>query len=129
MNKILKYDKAKFKIQEEKENKTFKIKYQEDCDILIKDSKLIKTMIDKKINKLYKRVLKICLDIIDTNDEDSGNLILTEIDKNILYVEQKYKEYLTIKELEKYKNAFELMKQGMFETLIQKQNEEKGVVR
>lgn len=128
MSRVVKHDKVTLKIQNEVKKPSLKIKYQDNCYIFVQDKNVLKEMIDKKFNKLYKKAFEYCLSIVDSDDANSGDLILSEIDKNILYMEKKYKEFLTEKELKEYIDRFELMRVGMIENLILKE-EEKSIVR
>lgn len=126
MDKVLRYDKNEFSIVELELEEGFKIKDKnKEYEIEVIDEKLKKTIIDKKFNKDYKRLITKIIE--ETDDEDDGEKVRL-VDNYILYFERKYGKYLSKRDLNRYLKMLNMVKDEVEEKL-RVLIEEKGIKR
>lgn len=125
MNRVLKYDKNEFSIIELEIEEGIKIPDKnKEYEIEIIDEKLKKSVVEKKFNKDYK---KLIAKILEEDDNDDGEKVRV-IDNYILYFERKYGKYLTKRDLNRYLKMLNMLKEEVEEKL-RELVQEKGMKR
>lgn len=111
---IIKETKNKYKFQDKKElssingllfgvkNRSYKIAGQEVTSLMIYNKKLAYPIAKKQVHSKYTKLLSILTELL-VSDDDSGETYkeaLNQIEKFRQIIKNKYREYLTQKELE-----------------------------
>lgn len=80
----------------------FKIKNNNISNIIITDKRLIHSIIYKKVNKKYLKLIKLLNKYLESDDDgdDSFNKCLDEMEKFRIEIKEKYRKYLLKEELE-----------------------------
>lgn len=82
--------------------KTYKINLQ--------NEKLTKNYISKLVKHKFDKLILNLMELLLEDNDESDRLILDEIEKFRLLIKNKYREFLTQKELELMSNKFKLIK-------------------
>ncbi len=102
--------KDKFNINTNISNTILYIIKKKTYKINLIDKKITKTYITKLVNHKFNKLILNLMDLLLNDDDDSDRLILDEIEKFRLLIKNKYREFLTQKDLEKMSCKFKLIK-------------------
>lgn len=99
-------------------NKSHKIAGQEIIKLVIYNKKLAYPIVKKQVDKKYKKLILLLTDLLVSDDDTGESLmeVLNQIEKFRQIIKNKYREYLTRKDLE-------VMSKNL--TLIQKEAKNK----
>lgn len=82
------------------------------------DDKLLNSFMRKKVDKQFKKILKMILDIEDDTDPGSYLIVLNEIDKFRKELINKYKKYLLKEQVNKLSKKIQLIEKEMKNKII-----------
>ena len=105
-------------------NKKIKIKDLVVTNIVIIDKKLANPLVVKKVSKIYKKLIAILTELL-VSDEESGDVyreVLNQIEKFRQIIKNKYRSFLTKKELEQMAKKLQLMQKTAKERIIEINN-------
>ncbi|MBR2828225.1 MAG: hypothetical protein IKE70_03240 [Bacilli bacterium] len=102
-------------------NKVFKI---EECDIRkikVISKELAHPLVIKKVSKQYEKLIQLLTELL-LDDDDSGDSLreaLNQIEKFRLQIKNKYREFLTQKELTKMSNQLKIIQKEASRRLLE----------
>ena len=105
-------------------NRVFKINNCNIREIKVVNKKLANPLVSKKVLKAYNKLLAYLTELL-VDDDDSGETCreaLNQIERFRVQVKNKYREYLTQKELEKMSKQLKTLQKAATEKFIQIQN-------
>ena len=105
-------------------NRVFKINNCNIREIKVVNKKLANPLVSKKVLKAYNRLVAYLTELL-VDDDDSGETCreaLNQIERFRVQVKNKYREYLTQKELEKMSKQLKTLQKAATEKFIQIQN-------
>lgn len=105
-------------------NKVFKINKCEIREIKVVNKKLANPLVSKKVFKEYEKLIAFLAEVL-VDDDDSGETCreaLNQIERFRVQIKNKYREFLTQKELEKMSKQLKLLQKELNNKLIQIRN-------
>ena len=105
-------------------NKVFKINKCEIREIKVVNKKLANPLVSKKVMKEYNKLIAFLTEVL-IDDDDSGDSIreaLNQVERFRVQIKNKYREYLTKKELEKMSKQLKLLQKELTNKFIMIQN-------
>lgn len=102
-------------------NKVYKIKNESVKNILIYQKQLAYPLAKKQAEKKYEKLMLILPDLLISDDDDGECLLeaLNEIEKFRQIIKNKYRDFLTRKELESMAKKLSLLQQQAKERMMQ----------
>lgn len=104
--------------------RTYKIKGEEISKLIIYNKKLANPIVKKQVDKKYKKLIEMLTELL-INDDDTGRnemKALTEIEKFRQIVKNKYREFLTRKDLEEMSKKLTVMQKTAKSKIMELQN-------
>jgi len=113
MKNSLKKVSSEFYVLEKEDGKKFTITKSEEEKIIIYDEKLIESVIEKKFNQKYRKLLYIIMDINENDDSTESDtlLCLEKIEELKKLLINKYYKYITKDILNKYLKMIYLLEE------------------
>jgi len=105
-------------------NKIFKINKSDIREIKVVNKKLANPLVSKKVSKEYEKLIAYLADVL-VDDDDTGDTCreaLNQIERFRVQIKNKYREYLTNKELEKMSKQLKLLQKELQQKLMIIQN-------
>lgn len=105
-------------------NKIFKINKSDIREIKVVNKKLANPLVSKKVSKEYEKLITYLADVL-VDDDDTGDTCreaLNQIERFRVQIKNKYREYLTNKELEKMSKQLKLLQKELQQKLMIIQN-------
>ncbi len=105
-------------------NRVHKIKGQEVSKLVIYSKKLAHPIVKKQVDKKYQKLIAILTELL-ISDDDTGRCqmqALTEIERFRQIIKNKYREYLTRKDLELMSKQLSLMQKTAKNKIMEIQN-------
>lgn len=106
-------------------NKVFKINKCDIREIKVVNKKLANPLVSKKVFKEYEKLITYLAEVLVDDDDDSGETYreaLNQIERFRVQIKNKYREFLTQKELEKMSKQLKLLQKELNNKFIQIQN-------
>ncbi len=106
-------------------NKVFKINKCDIREIKVVNKKLANPLVSKKVFKEYEKLITYLAEVLVDDDDDSGETCreaLNQIERFRVQIKNKYREFLTQKELEKMSKQLKLLQKELNNKFIQIQN-------
>lgn len=106
-------------------NRVFKIN---DCnirEIKVINKKLANPLVSRKVEKEYERLIAYITELLIADDDGSGETAreaLNQIERFRIQIKNKYREYLTRKQLEKMSKQLKILQETAKDKFIQIQN-------
>ena len=106
-------------------NRVFKINGCNIREIKVVNKKLANPLVSKKVEKEYIKVVTYVTELLVDDDDGSGETAreaLNQIERFRVQIKNKYREYLTQKQLEKMSKQLRLLQKASEDKFIQIQN-------
>ena len=106
-------------------NKVFKINKCDIREIKVVNKKLANPLVSKKVFKEYSKLITYLTEVLIDDNDDSGDSIreaLNQVERFRVQIKNKYREYLTSKELEKMSKQLKLLQKELTNKFIMMQN-------
>ena len=101
-------------------NKVFKINKCDIREIKVVNKKLANPLVSKKVSKEYEKLISYLTDVL-VDDDDSGETAreaLNQVERFRVQIKNKYREFLTQKELEKMSKQLKLLQKKLQEKYL-----------
>ena len=106
-------------------NKVFKINKCDIREIKVVNKKLANPLVSKKVSKEYHKLITYLADVLVDDDDESGETCreaLNQVERFRVQIKNKYREYLTQKELEKMSKQLKIIQKELNNKFIQIRN-------
>ena len=106
-------------------SKIYKINDVEIKEIKVVSKKLANPLVSEKVFKQYNKLVNSLTELLVDDDDGSGETVreaLNQIERFRIQIKNKYRDYLTKKELEKMSKQLKMLQKAATEKFIQIQN-------